>query len=299
MIRDYNDFAKYKYRLSNEDIFSDNLEFGISGIKYNSKILLVLPRNKDLSPINRYSNLEFIEFNNYDLNELEIGILAENKSILNKVTYLSFWNTPLSNLKLLENFKNVEYLNIAHITNSNFTFEGINNLENLKALCLLKTGKLTDLKSLKIKNEIENFSLIQPTKIKSTDGIENLEGLKYLNIEGSFDKTYPIEKLNGLHKLTALKKIKLFKINIPFDELLVTLKKMPNQIELIIDINLYTTEQYKKLSLELDNVNSISFNPYIEQRDSIRPVGKGKRIIKKSDKKFEEKKEKLIINWNK
>lgn len=299
MILDYNDFAQYKYKLSNEDIFSENLESGISGIKYDSKTLLVLLRNKSLKPINQYQNLEFIEFNNYALNESEIGILAENQKILNKVTYLSFWNTPLSNLRLLEHFKNVEYLNVAHITDADFTFEGIGNLENLKTLCVLKTGKVKDLKSLQIKNKIENFSLIQPTKIKSIQGIENFEGLKYLNIEGSFDTTYNIENLNGLNKLSTLEKIKLFKVNIPFEELLLTLKNTPSQIELIIDTNLYTTEQYKELSIELKNVKSTSFNPYIEQRDSIRPVGKGKRIIKKSDNKFEEKKEKLIRDWNK
>ncbi len=299
MIQDYNDFAQYKYKLSNEDIFSENLESGISGIKCDSKTLLVLPRNKSLKPINQYQNLEFIEFNNYDLNESEIGILAENQKNLNKVTYLSFWNTPLINLRLLEHFKNVEYLNVAHITDSDFTFEGIDNLENLKTLCVLKTGKVNDLKSLQIKNKIENFSLIQPTKIKSIQGIENFEALKYLNIEGSFDTTYNIENLNGLNKLSTLEKIKLFKVNIPFEELLLTLKKISSQIELIIDTNLYTTEQYKELSIELENVKSTSFNPYIEQRGSIRPVGKGKRIIKKSDKKFEEKKEKLIRDWNK
>lgn len=299
MIRDYNDFAHFSYKQRNDDIFSENLESGISGIKYDSKTLLVLPRNKSLSPINQYSNLEFVEFNNYNLKKSEIGILAENKSTLSKIKYLSFWNTQLPNLKILEYFKNVECLNVAHISDPYFTFDGIDNLKKLKTLCLLKTGKVKDLSSLRIRNGIENFSLIQPTKIKSTEGIENLNGLKYLNIEGSLDTTYKIEKLSGLDRLTTLEKIKFHKVNIPFDELLVTLKTLPNQIELLIDTNLYTAEQYKELSLKLENINSTSFSPYIEQRDSIQPVGKGKRIIKKSDKVFEEKKEKLIKDWNK
>ncbi len=212
---------------------------------------------------------------------------------------MSFWNTQLPNLKILEYFKNVECLNVAHISDSYFTFDGIDNLKKLKTLCLLKTGKVKDLSSLRIRNGMENFSLIQPTKIKSTEGIENLNGLKYLNIEGSLDTIYKIEKLSGLDRLTTLEKIKFHKVNIPFDELLVTLKTLPNQIELLIDTNLYTAEQYKELSLKLENINSTSFSPYIEQRDSIQPVGKGKRIIKKSDKVFEEKKEKLIKDWNK
>lgn len=298
MIRDYNDFAHYKYKLSNEDIFSENLEFGISGIKYDSKTLLVLPRNKSLSPINQYPKLEFVEFNNYDLNESEIGILAENKSTLSKIKYLSFWNTQLPNLKILEYFQNIECLNIAHITDVDFTFDGIDYLEKLKTLCLLKTGKIKDLKEIQIRNEIENFSLIQPTKIKSTEGIENFSGLKYLNIEGSLDTTYKIEKLSGLDNLITLEKIKFHKVNVPFNELM-RLKKIPNQIELIIDYNLYPTEQYKELSLELKNVNSTVFVPYIDKGDFIQPIGKGKRIIRQSDKKIEEKKERLISDWNK
>lgn len=298
MIRDYKDFAHYKYKLSNEDILSENLEFGISGIKYDSKTLLVLPRNKSLSPINQYPKLEFVEFNNYDLNESEIGILAENKSTLSKIKYLSFWNTQLPNLKILEYFENIECLNIAHITDADFTFDGVDYLEKLKTLCLLKTGKVKDLKEIPIRNEIENFSLIQPTKIKSTEGIENFNGLKYLNIEGSLDTTYKIEKLSGLDNLITLEKIKFHKVNVPFDELM-RLKKIPNQIELVIDSNLYPTEQYKELSLELKNVNSNVFAPFIDKRDFIQPIGKGKRIIRKSDKKIEEKKERLISNWNK
>ncbi len=297
MIKDYNDFARYKYKVSNENIFSDDLAFGISGIKQNSKTLLILPRNKSLNPIKQYSNLEFIEFNTYDLNESEIAILKENQSNLNNVTYLSFWNTTLSNLNILENFKNVACLNIAHISVPNFTFEGLHNLENLKTFCLLNTGKLKDLTSLSIKNSIENFSLIQPTKIENIEGIEQLKGLKYLNIEGTLDKVYKIESLCGLDKLDALEKVKLYRIHVPFNELL-RLKKTSNQLELIIDTNLYATAQYKELSLALKNVRSTVFQPFIDKGNVIQPIGKGKRAIKKSDKKFEEKKERLIQEWN-
>ena len=240
MIRDYNDFSKYKYKVSNEDIFSDNLEHGISGIKLNSKTLLILPRTKTIGSINQYNDLSFVEFNNYKLTKTDIGILADNRYNFKRVSCLSFWNTKITDLKLLEFFENVEFLNIAHITDKDFTFEGINNLEKLKTLCLLKTGKVKDFSSIKIKNAIENFSLIQPTNIKDTTGIENLRGLKYLNIEGSEDKTYNLERINGLDKLTSLQKIKLHRINIPFEELIVALN-LSLKIELEIDTNLYLT----------------------------------------------------------
>lgn len=298
MIRDYNDFAQYKYKISNKDIFLDHLDLGISGIKFDSKALLVLPRNKSLKPINQYSKLKFVEFNNYDLNKSEIEILAENQHVLENVNCLSFWNTKLPDLKILEYFKNVEYLNVAHISDPNFTFEGIDHLDKIKTICLLKTGKIKDFTTLKVKSKVENFSLIQPTNIKSILGIEKLIGLKYLNIEGSMDKTYRIENLKGLDQLTTLEKIKFHKVHIPFDELTI-LCNLPNQIELEIDANLYPTEQYKELSEKLKNVNSEVFNPYIDQRDFLQVVGKGKRIIRKSDKKFEEKKSAIIRDWNK
>ncbi|SFD18726.1 hypothetical protein SAMN04489722_1062 [Algibacter lectus] len=38
---------------------------------------------------------------------------------------------------------------------------------------------------------------------------------------------------------------------------------------------------------------------YIESNDYVQPIGKGKRRIKKSDKKFEEKLDQLIEDWYK
>ncbi|SFD18760.1 hypothetical protein SAMN04489722_1063 [Algibacter lectus] len=260
MIKNFNDFANYKYQVSNEDIFSDNLELGISGIKYDSKTLLVLPRNKNLGPINQYRELEFIEFNNYDLNDTEVKILNENEEVLEKVKYLSFWNTKLFDLTLLNIFKNVEFLSISHITDPDFTFNGIRDLSQLKTLCLLKTGKVKDLTSLNFNDSIENLSIIQPTNIKDTIGIGKLNNLKYLNIEGSYDKTYKLEKLNELDKLPSLEKIELTRIKIPQKELITALN-LPFQIELKIDTNLYSTQEYKELSLELKNVNSNAFTP--------------------------------------
>lgn len=300
MIRDFREFSKYKYKVSNEDIFLENIDFGISGIKYDSKTLLVLPRNNDLSKLSNYNSLNFIEFNNYELNSSEIKFLSKNKAVLEKVKYLSFWNTKLANLEILKYFKNVEYLSIAHITDKNFNFSGIENLKKLKTLCLLKTGKLESISSISINNCIENLSIIQPTNIKSTFGIKNLTKLNYLNIEGSYDKKYEINSLEELEHLSLIEEIKFHYIKLPFDELL-KLNSITNKLKLDIDTNLYPTEKYKELSLKLKNVISPVFSPYIdkgEYLDFIIPVGKGKRIIKKSDKKIKEKIDKLITEWN-
>lgn len=298
MIRNFNDFSNYKYKVSNEDIFSDDLELGISGIKYDSKTLLVLPRNKNLSLIHQYKELEFIEFNNYDLNNVEIKTLIENKESLEKVKYLSFWNTKIADLRQFYFFQKVEFLSITHITDQNFTLNGIGYLNKLKTLCLLKTGKIKDLTSLNVNRSIENLSIIQPTNIKDTIGIGNLNNLRYLNIEGSYDKTYTLEKLNELDKLPSLEKIELTRIKIPQKELMNALN-LPFHIELKIDTNIYSTQEYKELSLELKNVKSNAFSPYIEGNDYVQPIGKGKRRIKKSDKKFKEKIDQLLVEWNK
>lgn len=300
IIRNFSEFSKYKYKVSNENIFSENLEFGISGINYDSKTLLVLPRNNNLSKLSNYKDLNFIEFNNYDLSDSEIEYLSINKIILEKVKYLSFWNTKLVDLEILKYFKNLECLSIAHISDRNFNFKGIEYLKKLKTLCLLKTGKLENISSIGINNCIENLSIIQPTNIKSTIGIKNLTKLKYLNIEGSFDKTYQINNLEELNYLSQIEEIKFHYIKLPFEEL-IKLENITNNIKLDLDTNLFPTKKYKELSLKLKNVISPIFSPYIdkgEYLDFIIPVGKGKRIIKKSDKKFKEKIDKLIIEWN-
>lgn len=300
IIRNFSEFSKYKYQVSNENIFSKNLEFGISGIKYDSKTLLVLPRNNNLSKLSNYQNLNFVEFNNYELSNSEIKYLSKNKAVLEKVKYLSFWNTKLVNLEILKYFENIECLNIAHISDRNFNFKGIEYLKKLRTLCLLKTGKLEDISSIGINDSIENLSIIQPTNIKSTVGIKNLTKLKYLNIEGSFDKTYEINNLEELSHLSLIEEIEFHRIKLNFEEL-IKLEDIPTKIKLDLDTNLFPAKKYKELSLKLKNVVSPVFYPYIDKgkhRDFIIPVGKGKRIIKKSDKKFKEKIEKLITEWN-
>jgi len=287
MILDFKGFAKYKY---------DILRNKTSGISFNPKNLIL--SNENINSKLQSENLSFIEFNNYDIDERTLEFLHKNKSELNKISHLSFWNSKLIDLSLLQYFKKVEFLNISHISDSNFTFNGLDNLENLKTLCLLKTGKIKSFNSIISNQTIENISIIQPTNLKTTHGIGNLKKLKYLNIEGSIDKSYNIDSLNELDTLTHIKKIKLHKIKVPFKELITALKPLGN-LELDIDTNLYELEQYKELSKELTNVKSLVFNPYIERKDSIQPIGKGKRIIKKTDKKLDEKINMLKIEWNK
>ena len=218
----------------------------------------------------------------------ELKILSENKDVLKRVKCLSFWNTKLANLELLAYFQNVEYLSIAHIAEKNFTFKSIDYLKKLKTLCLLKTGKVQDFTSVPSNKSIENLSLLQPTHIKNMCGLGNLSGLKYLNISGSLDKVYYLEKINELNRLPSLEKIKFYRIHLPFDELITALD-LPIAIELEIDGNLYPTAQYKELSLVLKNVSSQMFSPYIDDVDYVIPIDKGKRRIIKTDENYKEK----------
>ena len=293
MILNFSDFARYKYNMLRKEI-SDNAEMGAT---FNSKNLLFTPEDNSPNSKFLYKNLSFIEFNNYELDESVIKFLSEHKTELNKISHLSFWNSKMADLSLLQYFEKVQFLSIAHILDSEFTFNGLTNSTKLKTLCLLKTGKTKNFKSIGENNTIENFSIVQPTTIKSTTGIKNLKRLKYLNIEGSADKVYTLDRLNELEHLKSLEKIKLHRLKVPFQELITSLK-IPNKIELEIDTNLYDTKQYKELGQELKNVTSLAFNPYIERRDFFEPIGKGMRIIKKTDKRLEEKIEKLVTEWN-
>lgn len=295
MITNFQDFANFKYQTS-KDIFTDNPDFGISGIKYDSKTLLVNSQTSNLENIHHYHSLKFIEFNDYALKKQDINALKNAQNRLRKVRYLSFWNARLANLKPLIFFKGVNYLNIAHFQNPNFTFQGIQELLNLKTLCLLKTGGVKDLTGLTIAGEIENFSLIQPTNIKNTDGIENLFGLKYLNIEGSLDTIYRLESLNGLNRLSTIERIKFRRIYIPLDQLILALKNL-GLIDLDIDHNLYDVEQYKEISKELINVKSRVFHPFTDEGTYIQPVGKGKKRVLKTSKRYEEIRDLLIKDW--
>ncbi|MEP2280058.1 hypothetical protein [Maribacter sp.] len=284
MIFDFKDFAKYKYEILNNKL-PDSSESGIVFTPtrvINSEILS--------------DNLSFIEFNNYDFNESTIHFLNTKSTYLNQISHLSFWNSKIIDLSLLHYFKKVEFLSVSHIAHPNFSFTGIEYLENLKTLCLLKTGKIKDFKSIVSNNTIENFSIIQPANIKQTSGLGNLKGLKYLNIEGSANKIYHLETLNEIETLASIEKIKLRRVKIPFQELMSSLK-LPRNIEFEIDANIYETEEYKELSQELKNVKSSVFNPYIERRDFFEPIGKGKRVIKKTDKKLVEKLERLQKEW--
>lgn len=284
MIFDFKDFAKYKYDILNNKL-PDSSE---SGITFTPTRII---NSEFLS-----ENLSFIEFNNYDFNESTIEFLNKNSTYLNQISHLSFWNSKIIELSILHYFKKVEFLSVSHIALPNFSFNGLEFSENLKTLCLLKTGKIKDFKSIVSNNTIENFSIIQPTNIKQTSGLGNLKGLKYLNIEGSADKIYHLETLNEIETLASLEKIKLRRVKIPFQELMCSLK-LPRNIEFEIDTNIYETEEYKELSQELKNVKSSVFNPYIERRDFFEPIGKGKRIIKKTDKKLVEKLERLQKEW--
>ncbi len=284
MIKNFKEFAKYTYDLRNLKSINKNDNFCFLTSNNGIEIL-------------KEKELEFLEINNYELTDSNIFFLSKNKEHLSSIKYLTFWNTKIPNLEILKYFKNVKYLNIAHITDKNFNFQGIEYLTNLKTLCLLKTGKLTDISSIKENNSIENLSIIQPTNIKSTLGIKNLKKLKYLNIEGSVDKFYEMNSLIELEELSELKEIEFYKVKIPYNEML-SLKEI-NPIKLKFDTNLYTAEEYKKLSLILKNVNSVNFQAYINEDylSFIQPMGKGKRIIMKTDKNFQTKIDKLIKEW--
>jgi len=203
----------------------------ISRTAFHSEVLYILPETHDLRNIMNYDKLKFVEINNYKIDKKGFDILKENKNKLENVRFLKIWNIKQNDLELLELFPNVTHLLISYIRKADFSFKGLDYLDNLHTLVLYSVNKITDFNFLtkSQKEKIKHLNLTYTAKLTKLDGIEDFKNLETLTLFASTTetrKTVTLENLNGLEKLSNLYSFEIDYFKFDMEELKGKLKQL-------------------------------------------------------------------------
>jgi hypothetical protein len=125
---------------------------------------------------------------------------------LNKLAYLSIWNLDAGNFKKMTGLKGLHKADFDSIALS--SFEGLNNMPNLKELDVLLSGGLKD-KTLETLNSIPKGHKLEKLKLSTgytTDitGIAHFSQLKRLNLWSNKRALTDLTPINTLKNLESL-----------------------------------------------------------------------------------------------
>ncbi len=206
---------------------------------------------ENLYVLSNLINLQKFSLGVYELKDTEILKLNSLKEIAD----LTLWETKTKelNLRYLEEYSNLIYLRLRSQTKNIFAVENLNSLNHLSLELIKSTpvsfvNNLKNLKTLKFllggreniheiaENEIEHLEIVWVRGFSDISNISNFKKLKFLKLEDNirlmkinFDKEMPFLKtlaisnckslnsLAGLHNLTSLDSIGIYKTNINFE----------------------------------------------------------------------------------
>ena len=226
-----NEFSQFMnlFRSKNGDIFitgfNENIEGTISGIKFDSNLLLLLPGNINyLNNIKNYHKIKYLEINNYKIGKKEDNIFFENMNTLKNITHLNIWNIKQNDLEILKYFPKLTHLLVSYIRKDDFSFAGLNYAEKINTLCFISINKIKNFDFLdkKIKVKIKNLFIEYCKELTDFTGIaeyKNLECLKICASTPESRKRIQLENMNGLEKLSKLKYFELGYYKLDISEL--------------------------------------------------------------------------------
>ena len=229
------DFMTFLSRQRREDVFlpynSEESAKSISGTAFHSEVLYVLPSALNLKNIENYNNIKFVEINNFKIDKKGFAILNEHKKKLENVKFLIIWNIRQNDLELLELFPNVTHLLISYIEKVDFSFKGLDYLNNLETLVLSSVNKITDFNFLtkSQKEKIKHLNLAYTARLTKLDGIEDFKNLETITLFASTTesrKTVTLESLNGLEKLSNLSSFEIDYFKFDMEDLKERLKHL-------------------------------------------------------------------------
>lgn len=231
----------------------ENLK-GIEKLKSLQR-LLIDSANKleSLDGIEALTNLQYLSVSCWGFEQSNLNTLPD-LSKLNQLTYLSISSSKIANIDSLKNLKSIRELNLGN--NQLESIDGIENLTTLESLNLgnnklildnfEKIGQLKDLKGL----SLSGFTGDTGNAVKSFDGVENLQSLKELNLNGVALKDVPMDGIGQLKNLELLDLSTCGLETLPDLTGLTLLKKERQPGESVYSAAYRTTFQYNYLTLD-------------------------------------------------
>jgi len=235
-----NIFEQVMYTKSNGIFTEKSLKDTICNVKLDSDILLILPATEDLNNIRNYKKLKYLEINNYKIGTKENKILEKNENVLKKITHLKIWNIKQNDLEILQYFPKLTHLQISYIKKENFSFKGLNYVNNLNTLCLSSVNGIKDFNFMDNNNKlkIKNLSITYCSKLNNFNGIAEYKNLETLEINYSTlesRKRTLLENISGIEYLEKLKYLELNYYKIDIEYFKNRIKILKNLKEYIID----------------------------------------------------------------
>lgn len=211
---------------------------------------------ESLDGIETLTNLQNLSVSCYGMGETSSNLFTSfpDLSKLDQLTGLSISGSKIANIDGLKNLKSIRELSLG-----NNQLESINGIENLTTLESLnlgnnkltldnfeKIGQLKDLKGL----SLSGFTGDTGNAVKSFDGVENLQSLKELNLNGVALKDVPMDGIGQLKNLELLDLSTCGLETLPDLTGLTLLKKERQPGESVYSAAYRTTFQYNYLTLD-------------------------------------------------
>jgi Leucine-rich repeat (LRR) protein len=155
-----------------------------------------------LNSASSFPSLNSLNASNNELNNLSSLVNYEtNSSKMPQLNSLILTNNKLKNLYSIEQFHNLEYLDLS----SNFLYNiaGIDKLTKLESL-YLNHNTISDISFLEKLNQLQTLDLAYNSNITDFTPLVNLNQLSVLNLSGT-----RINNINTINKITSLKNLTL------------------------------------------------------------------------------------------
>ena len=168
--------------LNEEDLEKIN-ELGINNFTFSNK-----PKEIDLTELEKFPNLKFVTLQHFDINKK----IFETFIKLKELQYIQIASCKcdfedMIQIPTLESF----IINCCK-------FENLEGLIATKNLTINNINEVIDIKPIQNKGNIENFKLSNIKKVRNFNTIEQMENLKYLNIDGTkVDNKEILEKIKN------------------------------------------------------------------------------------------------------
>ncbi len=246
--------------LTNLTLYSANQLKNLKGIEKLKKLqtLNINSANKleSLDGIETLTNLQNLSVSCYGMGETSSNLFTSlpDLSKLDQLTGLSISGSKIANIDGLKNLKSIRELSLG-----NNQLESINGIENLTTLESLnlgnnkltldnfeKIGQLKDLKGL----SLSGFTGDTGNAVKSFDGVENLQSLKELNLNGVALKDVPMDGIGQLKNLELLDLSTCGLETLPDLTSMTLLKKERQPGESVYSAAYRTSFQYNHLTLD-------------------------------------------------
>jgi hypothetical protein len=174
--------------------------------------------------------------------------------------------------------------------------EFIGDLINLEELILEYVSGFSDLTPLLKLTKLKSLLCENLRRVSNFDGLKGLKSLRYLQIEGTFDWSQPIENFNFLEGVENLEVLALGSITNKSEfPALLPILKLKNLKKFMAGMSTLTTKEFAFLEVAIPNTYRCSFGNgklekyFIKENKWVYFLGKGTRSIDFTESKSKEK----------